>query len=173
VRRSIKPSWLLRQADELAYRGQGAGQPRNINLRRAVSSAYYALFHALVLATTNRLLPSGTDEERRRLARSFDHRSIRQVCDWILGGGSQPKEAAPLVATVSANASLQDVALAFRTLQNARYDADYNHLADFTKAGALTLIDQSRDAVDKLRGAAGTADLERLLALITLRPSLR
>lgn len=130
MRRAIKPRWLLRQADELAYRGQGAGQPRNINLRRAVSSAYYALFHALALATAEQLLAAGTDEERWRLARSFDHRSIRQVCDWMLGGGSRPKEAGPIVEAVSTNASLQDVALAFRTLQGARYDADTTTLQD-------------------------------------------
>jgi len=128
----------------------------------------------LVLATTQQLLPAGTDEERWRLARSFDHRNIRQVCDWILGGGNQPKEAATIVQTVSDNnTNLVDVALAFRELQKARYDADYDHLGDLTKAGALALIDQSRDAVDKLQGASGTPDLQRFLALIALRPTLR
>jgi hypothetical protein len=126
-----------------------------------------------VLATTRLLLPSGTDDERWRLARSFDHGNVRRVCDWVLGGKGQPEVARPLIAAVRANAQLQDVALAFQTLQNARHEADYDHLADFTKVGALTLIDQARDAVGKLNGASGTADLERLLSLIALRPTLR
>lgn len=173
MQRDIRPGWLLRQADELAYRGQGAGQPRNTNLRGAVSAAYYALFHALVLSTTQQLLPGGTDAERWRLARSFNHGNIRQVCDWVLGSGGAPRVSAPLVVTVRANTALRDVALAFQTLQEARHGADYDHLADFTKAGALTLIDQSRDAVTKLAAAQGSTDLQRFLSLIALRPALR
>jgi hypothetical protein len=44
MQRPIKPEWLLRQADDLAGRVAGVGQPRNADLRRATSAAYYALY---------------------------------------------------------------------------------------------------------------------------------
>lgn len=76
MKRAIRADWLLRQANELGYRAGGVGQPRNINLRRAVSSAYYAVFHGIVLTGTDELLPDVTLEERHRLARSFSHNNL-------------------------------------------------------------------------------------------------
>jgi hypothetical protein len=54
--RPIHPGELLDLADRLAGRGSGPGRPRMIELRRAVSSAYYALFHELAWRGTEALL---------------------------------------------------------------------------------------------------------------------
>ncbi len=45
--RFIQSAELLVLADKLAGREAGKGKPRTIELRRAVSSAYYAVFHML------------------------------------------------------------------------------------------------------------------------------
>ncbi|MGI8575721.1 MAG: hypothetical protein ACR2MA_10375 [Egibacteraceae bacterium] len=95
MQRAIRPDWLLRQANELGYRAGGAGQPRNINLRRAVSSAYYAVFHGVVLGATNHLPPDATPEERHRLARSFSHNNLRLACEYIVNPNSAPKAVRP------------------------------------------------------------------------------
>src|SRR5712692_884949 len=63
MQRPIKPEWLLRLARELAGERAGQGQPRNTNLRRATSSAYYALFHGIALAVADEALPSASDNE--------------------------------------------------------------------------------------------------------------
>lgn len=173
MQRAISPDWLLRQADELGYRGAGAGQPRNANLRRAVSSSYYALFHSVALAAAQHLLPGGTTEERQRLARSFSHANLRLACEYVVTPNSTPTEARPIAASAGANAALVDVAEALLSLQEARHLADYDHLANFTKAGVLQAVDAARDAAVKLGALAGAADLQRFLSLLALRQSLK
>lgn len=124
VKRAIRADWLLRQANELGYRAGGVGQPRNINLRRAVSSAYYAVFHGIVLTGTDELLPDVTLEERHRLARSFSHNNLRLACQYVVKPSSAPEEARTIATNAAANASLVDVAEALLSLQEARHKAD-------------------------------------------------
>src|SRR4051812_32142660 len=91
MQRPIKPEWLLRQANDLAKRGSPcAGQPRNADLRRATSAAYYALFHHIVLGATEHLLPTCSEDDRYRFARHYQHFGVRQVCDWVVGPKAPP-----------------------------------------------------------------------------------
>lgn len=173
MQRAIRADWLLRQADELGYRGAGAGQPRNANLRRAVSSAYYALFHSLVLAATQHLLPGGAAEERHRLARSFTHANVRLACEYVVTPNNSPKGVKPIASAAAGNATLVDVADALLSLQEARHRADYDHLADFTKVDVLQSVDTARDAVTKVSQLAGSVDLQRFVSLLALRPALK
>src|SRR5258708_2364680 len=57
-------------------------QPTDAHLRRAVSTAYYALFHKVLRSAAQRFM--GPDQERRAgftiLYRSFDHRHMKLVC---------------------------------------------------------------------------------------------
>jgi hypothetical protein len=171
VQRAIRPEWLLRQADELGYRAGGAGQPRSVNLRRAVSAAYYAVFHGVVGAATEHLLPGAAPEERHRLARSFTHANLRNACEYVLHPNKSPKES--IAAAAASNAVLVDVADAALLLQEQRHAADYDHLADFTKVGALQAVDTARDALSKLADLQGTVDLQRFLSLLALRQTLK
>ena len=168
MQRSIRPIWLLRQADELGGRGKGAGQPRNADLRRAVSAAYYALYHELVLRAAAHLLPGCPDEDRWRISRLFTHRSVRQVCDWVVGPGDPPPRLKLAMLAIRNSSALLDVALAFQTLQQSRYEADYDHLADFTRPATLNLIDQVRDAIAKLKRMEESESYERLMAQIAM-----
>jgi len=63
---------LLRLASDLADKA-GATQAE---LRRAVSTAYYALFHLLVSETT---LNWSRDNSRNALGRMFDHGLMKRV----------------------------------------------------------------------------------------------
>ena len=173
MRRAIRPDWLLQQANELGYRDGGQGQPRNINLRRAVSSAYYAVFHAIVLAATDHMLPAATTEERHRLARSFSHNNLRLACEFVATPNKAPEEARTIATTASANAALVDVAEALLSLQEARHNADYDHLADFTKASVLQSVDVASDALDKLAALKGTGDAQRFISMLAMRQSLK
>lgn len=173
MQRAIRPDWLLRQANELGYRAAGAGQPRNVNLRRAVSSAYYAVFHGIVLAATDRLLPGATPDERHRLARSFSHSNLRLASEYVVTPNKVPTEARPIALSAATNAGLVDVAEALLSLQEARHRADYDHLADFTKVGALQAVDMAEDALVKLDSLRETPDLQRFLSLLALRQSLK
>ena len=172
MQRAIDPEQLLRLADELGYRGAPAGRPQNVKLRRAVSTAYYAVFHHVVMSTCQYLLPTCNDRDRQNLARHIQHEAVRKVCDWVISP-SNPPTIPDVVRAIRASAAIGDVALAFVTLQEARFRADYDHLADFSKPETLTLIDQGMDAVRKLDRARRTQARESFFACIALKSSLR
>jgi hypothetical protein len=66
---------LLQQADHLAaYEG---ANPSQASLRRAVSTAYYALFHLLVEEAGQRW--SGSSEARTGMERAFQHGPMKNT----------------------------------------------------------------------------------------------
>ena len=68
---------LLRQADHLTeYEGT---EPSQASLRRAVSTAYYALFHLLV--EEGALRWTGSPEGRTGFERGFNHGSMRTISE--------------------------------------------------------------------------------------------
>src|SRR5437016_3942444 len=67
---------LLSLAKELVNRNAGA--PIAADLRRGISTAYYAVFHLLIHEATTRLISVAT--LRGRVGRAFDHHVMRRVC---------------------------------------------------------------------------------------------
>jgi hypothetical protein len=67
---------LLEQARHLANREKT--RPRQASLRRAVSTAYYALFHLLISEATSNWKRA---DQRHALARAFDHGKMRSASD--------------------------------------------------------------------------------------------
>jgi uncharacterized protein (UPF0332 family) len=168
VQRPIKPAWLLRQANELVA-GAGLGQPRNANLRRANSSAYYALFHHIALSTAAYLLPGCLPEDHWHMVRHVPHKGVRKVCDWVAGASNPPASVAYSMLKVRANVALRDVASTFTDMYEVRHDADYNHFAEVNKAATISNIDSVRDAMTKLTNNASTADGQRFLAHVAMQ----
>jgi hypothetical protein len=68
---------LLQQAFELVQKPN----PTQADLRRAVSSAYYALFHLLISET---VMHWRLDETRNALGRMFDHGTMANASNRIL-----------------------------------------------------------------------------------------
>ena len=66
------PDHLLEQAQHLANRERK--RPRQASLRRAVSTAYYALFHLLV---SEAILNWKRVDQRHLLARFFEHGKMK------------------------------------------------------------------------------------------------
>ncbi len=104
-----------------------ATPPRSeAELRRAVSTAYYALFHLLIDASTTRGV--ATAALRPYVARNFEHRHMLAVCKRYTGltvdmtGQPVPAEA-------------QRIADFFVQLQNARHKVDYNVKDSVTPQG--------------------------------------
>jgi uncharacterized protein (UPF0332 family) len=101
---------LLKDAYHLAARG--GKNPRQSSLRRAVSTAYYALFHLLI---ADFVLNWKTKDQRARLGRMFEHRKMSQAVLKVQGTTLTPVEK-----------ELKTVIDAFGQLQEDRYTADYN-----------------------------------------------
>jgi hypothetical protein len=101
------PDDLLKDAHHLVARG--GRNPRQSSLRRAVSNAYYALFHLLIADfVANWRMKS----QRARLGRMFEHRKMSQAVRKFKEPGVE--------------ADLQKVIDAFAQLQQDRYAADYD-----------------------------------------------
>src|ERR1700685_3325905 len=104
---------LLEQAYHLANKEKE--DPKQASLRRAVSTAYYALFHLLIDEAVNNW---GIARHRGKLARTFDHGSMKRVCDdYLKTFYSAGKPESELL--------LKDVAETFSELQLKRLIADY------------------------------------------------
>ncbi len=138
---------LLRQARNLA--NLEPRRPRQASLRRAVSAAYYSLFHLLVDEATAMMF--GRAGRRRRfrdvLARGFSHSSMAAACR-SFAGANLPTSIASAVAPLPIPADLQTVATVFRELQEERHRADYNRAAPFYKAEVLDLLQDAGDAAE-------------------------
>ncbi len=107
------------------------------DLRRAISTAYYALFHLLVNASTARGVP--TADLRPYVARNFEHRHMLAVCvrytrmPFDMTGQPVPAE-------------LKRISDFFVQLQNARHKADYNVKDLVTPVEAQALVQIARNA---------------------------
>lgn len=172
MRRPIKSKWLLRLASDLAGEGAGQGQPRNTNLRRAVSTGYYALFHGIGTAVAAEALPSGSADERAGYGRYVNHAAIKVVCDWI-SGSRPPLHLQALVARLRQSSRLSAVASSFVTLQEQREAADYDHVADFSKPVTLALVRRARAAVAEISAQKETDDFRSFFGLVSLQTTIR
>lgn len=112
--------------------------------RRAISSAYYALFHAITLASASLFAPS--PETRNELVRWFNHRDIKAVTAWV--GGKAPDGLERSVAELYGDERVRTVCDAFQRLVTAREDADYNHTVTFSQSDVRDLVRVAQHAVD-------------------------
>jgi len=107
--------------------------PTQLTLRRAVSAAYYAVFHFLIAeATSNwKNVPL-----RSALGRAYDHGVMKTASNRILNTRDFPFPGErPAVVT-----DLRFVAQAFSQLQEDRHFADYNLTKDLDAVEALTQV---------------------------------
>ena len=121
-----------------------SGTRRQANLRRAVSTAYYALFHLLISeATLNWARP----ELRPVLGRLFDHGPMRsssvtskaELNEYFMGNPPESPE-----RTVAQH--LWTVCETFIQAQQRRKDADYNMGREITETDTLTQIESVTEA---------------------------
>ncbi len=135
---------LLKQAEQLAI--ADPRKPRQASLRRAVSAAYYALFHKLVDQGTVFLVSRRRRSALRAcLARAFAHATMRQVAQQFAANSVSPK-LRPGLNGQTPQPELRALAEAFVDLQQARHEADYNRARRFTRREALDQVELARCA---------------------------
>lgn len=151
------PKDLLAQADQLV--SGSPRKPKQANLRRSVSAAYYAVFHALCWSNANALAGTGRARPERawlQAYRAVDHGQAKSRCKTAKEKGFP--------------ASIQSFADAFVALQEHRHRADYDPSSDahFTKTEVTRIVGLARSAVAAI-GAANVAD-RRAFAIHLLLP---
>lgn len=132
---------LLEQAAMLAT--LDLRRPKQANLRRAVSDAYYALFHLLTSEASG--LYAAEFGLLARINRTHQHGDMKKVSTLFLQS-KLPRALQPSAGGYATPPDLQIVADRFVTLQQARHEADYDLTRIFTRQEALDRVEQARDA---------------------------
>jgi uncharacterized protein (UPF0332 family) len=134
---------LIEQAEHLAKREPK--KPRQASLRRAVSSAYYAMFHMLIADGALTLIPNTPASLRHQAQRAFIHGEMKKACAQFV---TSP---ATGIAADLINDPLEEefnrVAAAFVELQEARHAADYDLSQTFDRVSVLQTINQAKSAM--------------------------
>ena len=141
--------------DLLAVSG---GKPRQANLHRATSTAYYAMFHALAGCAAD-LLIGGTNSARhkdtwKQVYRAIDHRAAKEAC--------KPAKIAHLPQEI------QDFANMFAALQEKRHNADYDPTCRSTKSAVAVDINQAQVVIEKFQSASAK-DKRAFVALVMFK----
>jgi hypothetical protein len=133
------PEQLISQAEFLLREAA----VNEANVRRAVSSAYYALFHLLI---RDAVVNWKHADQHARLARSFDHKRMKDASTAILKemGNIPIQSTATADAEQTARFRLSTVAQAFVDLQQARHKADYDVGEPFGPVDAAVDVAQAR-----------------------------
>ena len=145
---------LLDIASDLVRRE--TGRPRQASLKRAVSSAYYALFHALA----HECCVSQTVGWRFR---SPDYWSVVTPMYRALDHGTARTVFKRLANDARGASDLRTMAQAFVDLQVERIRADYDPKPAFNRPDAVQSIDRANRAVATLRALPD--DARRLLVV--------
>lgn len=132
---------LLQQARFLANREPR--HPRQASLRRALSTAYYALFRSLVAEASAILAPPQPANLRAQVGRTFAHADMKRVCAGFRQGNLAGLNATTAgLITPPIRQELMLVAQTFVELQEARHEADYDTLASFSRTHVIPKIQE-------------------------------
>ena len=137
---------LLELAEMLANppgHGETRGRPQQTHLRKAISAAYYAMFHALANSNADTLVGSissiRNSTEWTRTQRALNHGIAR----------------AQIIKNemVAFDSAIQDFGNTFLTLQLDRHEADYNPnpKEPFKRSETTRHIRRAREAIDNFQ----------------------
>lgn len=136
----MNPQEYIKSARILAEHGR---RPTQISLRRATSTAYYALFHTVSRCCADALVGgNGSDRSKpawRQVYRALEHGGCKSACQNKALIDRFPKP-------------IEDFANAFVTMQIKRHNADYDPYGNYTKSEVITDIDNCEQAIKDFQG---------------------
>ena len=154
---------LLKQAKQLTM--LDPRRPKQVNLRKAVSSAYYALFHLLTSEAS--ALYAAEFRLAARINRTFNHGEMRKV-SLLIANNKLPKGVQSPGASYITPMEVKTVADAFVRLQQARHDADYDLTFSLSRKEALEFVQMASEAIEAWRTVKKTDDARLYLACFHL-----
>jgi uncharacterized protein (UPF0332 family) len=122
--------------------GENARRPSQPHLRRAVSTAYYAAFHALAGDCADQLIGAGAARRSAdwlQVFRAVDHAAARTIASQAKSFDLPPE--------------IEVFAEALLNLQRERYRADYDPSSRYSREAVLALIEEAEQAIAALRRA--------------------
>ena len=155
----MNPHHLLDIAKQLAQ-GQRAGRPREVELRRAISTAYYAIFHMLAGCCANMLVgatrSARSQQAWRQTYRALQHGQVKKRCMQNQDIMRKfPQE-------------IQDFGARFIAMQKQRERADYDPLETFFRTSVLQRIQETEKAIAMFESAHISNTDRRAFAIFVL-----
>ena len=145
---------LIAQANRLARATKQ--RPRQVDLNRAVSNAYYALFHALARLCADCVVGAGKDRSEKawvQTYRALAHGHAKNACAQARNKNFPPE--------------ILRFASAFVEQQQLRHDADYDPSKTFKRTEVLSIALRAERAILDMRTVA-RPDLRAFVALVLL-----
>lgn len=133
------PSHNLIQAARDLVESANSDDPHNSHFRRAISTAYYALFHCLAESSAN-LLAGEDPANRSRRAWRQTYRALNHAAVKNRSNRSEFKTEFPQ--------EIQDFAEVFVEIRDKRNRADYDPTEAFSKPDAQHAINDEEEAIN-------------------------
>jgi hypothetical protein len=168
---ALSPPDLIRQARQLISHHTAPPPAAQADLRRAISSAYYAVFHFTLIALADLFV--GSDAASRNslryqlVYRSIDHKLFKTLCE----EATKPtagKRWAPYVGISKTGVNIGAYAKAITVLQDARHEADYDPLVNLNATDVGLMIDMAIVCIDDF--ARATPEEQRMFLTVLLCP---
>jgi uncharacterized protein (UPF0332 family) len=154
---------LLAQARQLAT--VDPRKPKQVNLRRAVSSAYYAVFHLLSDAAAS--LHASDPVWKAWLARTLNHADMKRV-SVLFSANKLPKAIQPAAVGYQTPPDLVTVAKMFVEMQQERHAADYDLTTNLGREAVLDLIVRTEEAFVRWENVKRSDDAKLYLSCFSL-----
>jgi hypothetical protein len=155
---------LLGLSEELAA---NPGKFAQAKFRRAISTAYYALFNAILDDFVVLVAPGQKPALQNKLRRSVDHKDVIRICGKIEGKANSVLEIQP--DQLSGAQQLIVVARTFEELKEARQIADYDMSGVLLPDDVLPLIAKARNAIQTWRAVAPSQEAIEFLFELMLK----
>ncbi|MFN0093402.1 MAG: hypothetical protein ACKVVT_01315 [Dehalococcoidia bacterium] len=153
---------LLAQANRLTK--LDPRRPQQANLRRAISSSYYALFHEIAAAGAARTSRSKPSDPAYQLAyRRFDHGTMREAAQAFI---RQPEWIRALPGSIPP--TIVEFSKSFVALQQERHVSDYDPARKYTRTEARELVARSEGAIHEWRSVRLTSIGQYFLLVMLL-----
>jgi hypothetical protein len=164
----LDPEHFLAQAERLIV--PPVGRPRQVDLRRAISNAYYCVFHAILGASADHFVgrSKGSTPQYTLVYRSVDHGSLRSLCAELKNRRLTQKIASHAPES-GFDPDIQALAKFVLELQEKRIAADYDPGIRVKALDARLAVEAARTALRHL-DQAGVASREAFLSLLIFRP---
>ena len=164
----LHPDHLFEQADRLLETLPTESEPRLTDLRRAMSAAYYAVFHFILKEGADLFFGGRSTEEYVLAYRSVNHDWLRSLCDQLRGLSKAKKT--PHAPGTTFFGDVVKFATTVAELQELRHSADYDPEFSIKVDEVRIRIDEARQAVNLFRKAT---DAQRTAFLTLLFFNIR
>jgi uncharacterized protein (UPF0332 family) len=163
-----KPEHLFEQAEQLTARSHG--RPRQVDTRRAISAAYYGIFHAVITAAVDEFI-GGSNRTKSRYGlvyRSVSHAWLRELCKEVQKP-TLPQKFKPYEPADGFGPNIVAFATALAELQEKRHAADYDPMIRVNGSDAIMAVATARAALKRFKRASSARRIA-FLSLVLFPP---